>query len=571
MVSARRSRLALIIFILSATASFLFVRFRLAASPSPSAPPASFTKPAVQFQKSSIDWILYPTYFPIRSLTKLPRGRPTQLPRIQHDFKGAKQWQAAERALAVRKVFARSWKAYKEKAWLHDELKPLSGGYDDNAGGWAATVVESLDTLWIMGLYSEFYEAVAAAVAIDFGNRTSIDVPEATTRHLGGLLAAYDLSGEPALLQKARELGDLLYLAFDTPNRMPSSVLELRDARFGRQRAGTDAPKTGVGRLASLSLEFTRLAQLTGDDFYYDAVARVAEVLQRAQARSTLPGVWPVRMDFRQEDGAAVEKSEWFAVSPLYETLAKMYLLLGGRRGAEHHKTMYRRAIDVVARHLLFRPMLPGGEDVLFTGIAHAGDDGVVTLLPDVQHWNCFLGGVVALGAKLFDEPEHALTSERLTRGCAWAYGSTTTGLTPESFALLKCPSLEPCPWDEELWQRRGNNSSPKGITRVVVPRYRLKPETIESLFVLYRTTGQEDLPDIAWSLFNAVAKATETEFGHATVKNATGDFLEWEDSMDSFWMSETLKYFYLMFSPPDHISLDDYVFSTRAHPFRRT
>jgi mannosyl-oligosaccharide alpha-1,2-mannosidase len=42
------------------------------------------------------------------------------------------------------------------------------------------------------------------------------------------------------------------------------------------------------------------------------------------------------------------------------------------------------------------------------------------------------------------------------------------------------------------------------------------------------------------------------------------------EDYMESFWLAETLKYFYLVFSPPDLISLDDYVLNTEAHPFRR-
>lgn len=41
-------------------------------------------------------------------------------------------------------------------------------------------------------------------------------------------------------------------------------------------------------------------------------------------------------------------------------------------------------------------------------------------------------------------------------------------------------------------------------------------------------------------------------------------------DNTQSFWLSETLKYFYLIFSSPHYISLDDWVFNTEAHPFRR-
>ncbi len=38
---------------------------------------------------------------------------------------------------------------------------------------------------------------------------------------------------------------------------------------------------------------------------------------------------------------------------------------------------------------------------------------------------------------------------------------------------------------------------------------------------------------------------------------------------MESFWLAETLKYFYLLYSTPDVISLDEWVFNTEAHPFR--
>ena len=41
-------------------------------------------------------------------------------------------------------------------------------------------------------------------------------------------------------------------------------------------------------------------------------------------------------------------------------------------------------------------------------------------------------------------------------------------------------------------------------------------------------------------------------------------------DEMESFWLAETLKYFYLLYSTPDTISLDDWVLNTEAHPFRR-
>ncbi|KAF9049291.1 seven-hairpin glycosidase [Hymenopellis radicata] len=39
-------------------------------------------------------------------------------------------------------------------------------------------------------------------------------------------------------------------------------------------------------------------------------------------------------------------------------------------------------------------------------------------------------------------------------------------------------------------------------------------------------------------------------------------------DDMESFWFAEVLKYLYLTFDDPLHISLDNFVFNTEAHPF---
>jgi mannosyl-oligosaccharide alpha-1,2-mannosidase len=127
----------------------------------------------------------------------------------------------------IRSVAKKSWDGYREHAWLKDELSPVSGKFRDPFAGWGATLVDSLDTLWIMGLKEEFAEAVKAVDKIDFTTTTRPDIPlfETTIRYLGGLLAAYDLSDKkyPNLLTKAVELAEVLISAFDTPNRMPET------------------------------------------------------------------------------------------------------------------------------------------------------------------------------------------------------------------------------------------------------------------------------------------------------------------------------------------------------------
>lgn len=270
-----------------------------------------YSKPPIPFRKATFDWSTIPHHYPVSSLTPLPREKPKHLPRVQHEFASYTQDPATEaRRNAVKDAFVRSWNSYKRHAWLHDELKPVSGGAKDNYGGWAATMVDALDTLWIMGLRDEFRDAATAAAAIDWHNTTEsgINLFETTIRHLGGLLSAYDLSGEPALLSKARELGEMLYHAFDTPNRLPGFWLTFEDARAGLQLAGTHDPSSAP---TSLSLEFTRLAQLTGDDKFYDAIERLRAFLERTQEESLLPGLWPTMINFREQsvEGKSTSRS----------------------------------------------------------------------------------------------------------------------------------------------------------------------------------------------------------------------------------------------------------------------
>lgn len=158
----------------------------------------------------------------------LPTGRPAEIPKIQYDFSLHKESAEAktireERRNTVLKTFAHTWDGYKAHAWLKDELQPVSGESKNTFGGWAATLVDSLDSLYIMGFKKEFTFAVNALAKVDFSRSTmdSISVFETTIRYLGGFLAAYDMSGNSLLLDKAVQLGDMLYVAFDTPNRMP--------------------------------------------------------------------------------------------------------------------------------------------------------------------------------------------------------------------------------------------------------------------------------------------------------------------------------------------------------------
>ncbi|KAH7369287.1 glycoside hydrolase family 47 protein [Plectosphaerella cucumerina] len=524
----------------------------------------------VVFRESSFDWNSVAQRFPVDAIRPLPKNHATPLRRIQHDFSAdTPHPENVARRKEVREAFLKSWRSYKAHAWGLDELRPMSGGGKNTFGGYAATLVDALDTLWIMDLRDEFYDAAAHAARIDWADtkETAVNLFETNIRHLGGLLSAYDLSGERALLRKARELGDMLYLATDTPNRMPGFWANFEDMRNGAQMAGTSDPSAAPG---SLSLEFTRLSQLTGDPKYHDAVDRIKDFLASSQNKSLLPGMWPRLIDFRNQRVEDNTFTLGALADSLYEYLPKMHALLGGRDPA--YEAMYRAAMDTVKEHILFRPMLPEEEDVLFAGDARV-TAGHVEHIPDGQHLACFAGGMFALGGRLFAIEDHVALGDRLARGCAWAYAQFPAAVMPELFTMIPCKSLDGCGWDENLWDRRLDPTLKKSFTVARDTRYILRPEAAESLFLLYRITGNQELQDLAWRMFKAILAATDAPLGNSAIADVR--VLPWEtiktDSMESFWLAETLKYFYLIFSPPDLISLDDYVFNTEAHPLRLT
>jgi mannosyl-oligosaccharide alpha-1,2-mannosidase len=152
-----------------------------------------------------------------------------------------------------------------------------------------------------MGMKEEFERAVNALDQIDFTTCSleELNVFETTIRYLGGFLSAFDLSDGkyPSLLMKAVEMGDMLYVAFDTPNRMPITRWNFKAAFIGARQTAPEAIL--LAELGSLTLEFTRLSQLSGNPKYYDAVQRIMDVFDEQQAATKLPGMWPIVVNAR--------------------------------------------------------------------------------------------------------------------------------------------------------------------------------------------------------------------------------------------------------------------------------
>jgi mannosyl-oligosaccharide alpha-1,2-mannosidase len=497
------------------------------------------------------DWTKIPLKNPVHSLTPLPTGAPKALPKIQHAFKGedatAKNIRETRKE-EVKKVFFRSWKNYRAQAWLHDELKPITGGSKDVFGGWAASLIDALDTLWIMGFEEEFRSAMKDIEKINFGttNLETVNVFETNIRHLGGLLAAYELSKEEVLLKKAKEVGEMLYHAFDTQNRMPITRWNFHKAARGEAQVADETVL--LAEIGSMTMEFSRLSQITGDPKWYDAITRVTQVFEKQQDSTKLPGMWPIvvnarKPDFTQDSGFTLGAM----ADSTYEYFAKTYALLGGLDPV--YKKLYEKSMETAIKHTLFRPMTPENTDMLMTGFVRA-EGSTATLNPELQHLVCFAGGMFALGGKIFDIPNHVKIGRKITDACVWAYKTSPAGIMPEVSHLYKCANTTECAWDEKAWKEevvtRGDLSKekdpqqnianlrlPKGFTAIDDRRYILRPEAIESVFILYRITGEQSWQAAAWDMFTAIEKSTATDLGNAALQDVSAENPPKMDSME--------------------------------------
>ncbi|CAG7848092.1 Mannosyl-oligosaccharide 1,2-alpha-mannosidase MNS3 {ECO:0000269/PubMed:20023195} [Serendipita indica DSM 11827] len=157
---------------------------------------------------------------------------------------------------------------------------------------------------------------------------------------------------------------------------------------------------------------------------------------------------------------------------------------------------------------------------------------------------------------------------EDMLRGCYETH-KTKTGLAPEIIHFRT--KTEP-QWitdkAEGEWYIRG---APPPAPPPIDARYILRPEIIESIFIAYRLTADPKYRRWGWQIFESIEEHCMIPTGgYAGVRNVDHLPVEHEDKMETFFLSETLKYLYLLFSDDSVLPLEDIVFNTEAHPFPR-
>lgn len=138
-----------------------------------------------------------------------------------------------EKRNKIKEMMKHAWDNYRQYGWGHNELKPIARkGHSTNIFGnsqMGATIVDALDTLYIMGLHDEFREGQEwIDKNLDFSVNSEVSVFEVNIRFIGGLLAAYYLSGQEVFKIKAVQLAGKLLPAFNTPTGIPWAMVNLK-------------------------------------------------------------------------------------------------------------------------------------------------------------------------------------------------------------------------------------------------------------------------------------------------------------------------------------------------------
>lgn len=76
----------------------------------------------------------------------------------------------------------------------------------------------------------------------------------------------------------------------------------------------------------------------------------------------------------------------------------------------------------------------------------------------------------------------------------------------------------------------------------------------------MHRITADPYWANSGWSMFKAIQAHTQTDLAHSAISDVMSGAPRQVDEMESFWLAETLKYFYLLYSETSVVNLDDYV-----------
>ncbi|CAF2956774.1 unnamed protein product [Rotaria sp. Silwood2] len=448
----------------------------------------------------------------------------------------------AQLRLQVIDMFKHGFGSYMKYAYPADELMPLSckgryrgsepsrGDIDDPLGNFSLTLVDSLDTLAVLGMFDEFERAVRQVIQhVSFDRDVVVSVFETNIRMIGGLLgghisAKYINSHHPLrlswyrdeLLVLAHDLGLRLLPAFNTTSGLPLPRVNLR---YGIDLTLSKSERerfTCTACAGTLILEWATLSRLTGNYLFEQYADRAMSYLwERRHRQSNLMGTI---LNVHSGDWIVRESGIGAGIDSYYEYLFKAYVLLGEKNN------------DYLSRFQ--------------------------------QHYSSIMS-YVQQGVAMVNVHMHQ--PYRLAKNHMDALLAFWPGLQVMTGDLK--PAIE---LHEMLYQVvKKHNFLPEAFTtdyRIHWNSHPLRPEFVESTYFLYKATGDPHYLEVGRTIITNLEKHARVPCGYAALSDvSTGQH---EDRMDSFVLAETFKYLYLLFDsiPHRYIDIDQFIFTTEAH-----
>ncbi|XP_055351913.1 ER degradation-enhancing alpha-mannosidase-like protein 3 isoform X2 [Paramacrobiotus metropolitanus] len=438
----------------------------------------------------------------------------------------------------VKDMFLHAYHAYLTHAYPADELQPLScrgrfrshgsgrGDVDDALGNFSMTLVDSLDSLVLLGELGEFERAVRLVIEeVRLDADIVVSVFETNIRMLGGLISAHVLAEElrekrrgmgwygGQLLEMARQLGYQLLEAFRSTTGMPYPRVNLR---HGLKHGLHEQRHTCSACAGTMILEFAALSRLTGDPVFETKSRQAMDYLWHARhsASSLLGHIIDVHSGdwIRRESGIGAGSDSY------YEYVLKAYILLGDDTYLHRFHQHYAALLKYVLR----------GANMLDVHMHQPS----ATSKPYLDALIAFFPGLQVL----YGDIEPAKISYQTLHKVVDRYK-----FLPEAFTAE--PELR-IYWSESY----------------------LRPEFIESTYFLYTATKDPFYLHVGERLIHSLEEHARVDCGYAALKDTRSG--QQDDRMDSFFLAETLKYLYLLFSEDADLPVDlhAYIFTTEAH-----
>ena len=418
----------------------------------------------------------------------------------------------------VRREMRWAWQQYRRHAWGKDQIRPISGGFEsfplkDHHLG--LSLIEALDTLWVMGLDDEFRDGVDWVKRdLDFDVDGEVSVFETAIRLVGGLLSAWHASGDPVLLAKARELADRLMPSFAaSPLGIPHRYVNLRTGAVrGRE--------TNPAEVGTFLPEFGTLSRATGDDRYLRAAKRAQRALfdRRSKIGLLADSVDAVTGKWLSRRATVGPPSDSY-----YEYLWDGWDLLGDRECL----AMYRTCTAAILRH---QQVTLGGR-LWFVDVDFETGKRINFEQDELAS---FYGGLLAQGGA-------SRAGAAYTR--SWAALQRKYGVLPED--------IDPA------------------TGKVISPTNSLRPELADAAFNLWLIDRRDEWRRIVRDHYLAMKRWNKARYGYADLADVTASPKLQSDHCPGYWWSEQMKYYYLIFAETPRVDYRRLYLTTEGNVLR--